>query len=651
VDRRDAGHTGTANLGRARRARMHHVGVGTWRPRGLDSGLSPAPRASTRAAHTRMHRRPLAAVLALPLLATGGVAAQEKTFQQGVEYRIEAALDEATGVLSGRARLVYTNRSPATLDSLYLHQHLNAFRPNSAWARRELEYGERRFTDLGPRDHAFERFRRVTLDGVEVRPAYPFAPDSTVAALPLAAPLPPGGTVTLVMDWDARLSTLPRRQGPPGRHHDFAQWYPRIAVYDHTGWAHHPLLPQGEFYGEFGSYDVTLDLAEDQVIGATGVAVEGDPGYRERVVGPAEPARAAAVPLGHLRGEPGSGRKRVRFVADTVHHFAWSVDPRFVHEFVLRTVIDDAGDSRRAPGIHVLYLPEDRDWVQVAARRTWEALTWMESMFGPYPWPQLTNLHRLEPGGTEFPMLVMNGSASEGLIVHEVVHQWLHGILANNEWREGWLDEGFTSFMTNWWFEERGNPGVWTATMQGLERLERADSIEVIDQPGPAFSSPRMYGAMTYSRASAVFRMLRELVGEETFRATLRAFHERHRLSHVTGRDFERVVGEVSGRDLGWFFDQWLRTTSRLDYGIAAATTRRVSGGRWETTVRVTWQGEAWMPVVLRVGTAERLLDTRERTQTVRVTTAERPEEVVLDPEWVLIDYDRSNNRVSLRAP
>jgi hypothetical protein len=585
-----------------------------------------------------------ALLLAAAALVAPALAAQEKTFQQGVEYTIEARLDEATDVLSGRARLVYTNRSGATLDSLYLHQHLNAFRPHSAWARHELTLGNRRFADLGPGEHAYERFRGVRVDGVEVRPAYPYAPDSTVAAIALPRPLAPGASATVVMDWDARLSTLPRRQGRAGRHYDFAQWYPRIAVYDHTGWAHHPLMPQGEFYGEFGRYDVTLDLAADQVVGATGIAVEGDPGYRERELGLGYGALPPAPALGHLPGEPEAGRKRIRYHADSVHHFAWSADPRYVHEFVARTVLDDAGSSRPAAGIHVLYLPEDTAWVDVAARRTREAMAWSESMFGPYPWPQITNLHRLEDGGTEFPMVIMDGSASEGLIVHEIVHQWLHGILANNEWREGWLDEGFTSFMTNWYFEQRGNENVWRGTMQSLERLERAGAAEVIDRPGTAFTTPQVYGAMTYNKTAAVFRMLREMVGEETFRRILRAYYDRHRLTHVTGRDFQRVASDVSGQDLGWFFDQWLRTTAQLDYGIAHASTRRSRGG-WETTVRVTRAGEAWMPVVLQVGAERRLLESRDRTQTVRVVTRERPAEVLLDPEWVLIDPDRSNNR------
>lgn len=591
----------------------------------------------------------IAPALALLLLASPAAAQGRAYFQQGVDYRIEATLDEDTDVLHGRARLRYTNRSPGALDTVYVHQHLNAFRPNSAWARRELQFGERRFTDLGPEQHAFERFTSVTVDGNAVRPAYPGAPDSTVAAIPLPRPLAPGASVTVLMDWDARLSTLPRRQGRQGRHFDFAQWYPRIAVYDRTGWAHHPLLPQGEFYGEFARYDVTLDVAADQVIGSTGVAVEGNPGYQHATLGLTyQPGPADG--LGLLAGGAAAGRKRVRFVADSVHHFGWSADPAFIHEFVERTVLEEAGGMHGVAGIHVLYLPGDTAWDQnAAARRTYDALTWLEGMFGRYPWPQLTNLHRLESGGTEFPMLVMNGSASEGLIVHEVTHQYLHGILANNEWREGWLDEGFTSFMVNWKREMQGDTAVWRGTMAALERLERTDSTEALGLPGAGFSSPRIYSAMTYTKASAVFRMLRELVGEQTFRRILREYYARHRLRHVTGEDFQRVAEEVSGRDLDWFFGQWIARTDRLDYGIARASVVRTGDGRWRTRVEVLRTGQAWMPVVLRVGDATRTLDSRARRQTVEVVTRTRPADAVLDPEWVLLDMDRSNNRAELR--
>lgn len=592
--------------------------------------------------------RPL---LAAALLLAAPAAAQQSAaphVRQGVDYRIEARLDEATDVLHGRARLRYTNRSGTALDTLYVHQHLNAFRPNSAWARRELEYGVTRFQELGPEEHAFERFGTVAVDGRAVRPVYPGAPDSTVAAIPLPSPLAPGQAVTVTMDWDARLSTVPRRQGRAGRHYDWAQWYPRIAVFDRRGWQQHPLLPQGEFYGEFGSYDVTLDLAADQVVGSTGVAVAGDPGYpvtaEERGVYPATQPEA----LGLLTGEAGAGRKRVRWRADDVIHFGWSADPTYRHDGVARFSLGDSGDRSELADIHVLYLPADTGWQGTVARRTLAALQWTQGKIGPYPWPQLTVVHRLESGGTEFPMLIMNGSSSEGLIVHETVHQWLHGILANNEWREGWLDEGFTSFMTNWYWEEKGQADVWNGTMEGLARLARADSLEAVSLPGAAYSSPRIYSAVTYTKASAVFRMLREMVGEETFTRILHEYYRRHRLQKVSREDFQRVAEEVSGRDLDWFWAQWIDRTDRLDYGVTDARTERAGRG-WRTTVQVLRLGEAWMPVTLQVGGATRTLDSRERVQTVTVVTPERPTEAVLDPRRVLIDMDWSNNRAPVR--
>ncbi|HKP77359.1 MAG TPA: M1 family metallopeptidase [Longimicrobiaceae bacterium] len=598
----------------------------------------------------------LTAAFAAALLAPVCARAQATApyFQQGVRYRIEARLDEDTHVLTGRARLTYVNHSRNSLDSIYVHQHLNAFRPNSAWARRELQFGQRRFQDLGPDDHAFERFTAITVDGQPARATYPLAPDSTVAAIPLPRRLAPGDTVTLLMDWTARLASVPRRQGRAGRHYDWAQWYPRIAVYDRGGWEAHPLLPQGEFYGEFASYDVTLDLPADQVVAATGVAVAGDPGWEITDADRRVYRRGGAVPLRLITSEtPDAGRKYVRFHAEDVHHFAWSIDPRYQHDRVTRLNLSEGGANQQPlPTIHVFYLPEDTAWANhVAARRTWEALTWLGGKMSPYPWPQLTNLHRLDSGGTEFPMVIMDANASEGLIVHETGHQWVHGILANNEWKEGWLDEGFTSFLTNWYFEEKNHAAgndtadVWRNTMQTLERFERTDSVQPIALPSEAFTNFRVYNLMTYTKPSAVLRMLREYLGTPTMERVLHEYSRRYQFKHVTGEDFRRVAEEVSGRPLGWFWDQWIRRTDKLDYSVASVRSRHLARGRWSTTVVVRRVGEAWMPVDVRVGDVTRSLTSRARRQTLVVTTATKPAEVMVDPRWILIDIDRANNR------
>jgi len=591
-----------------------------------------------------------AACLTLAGAAALGAQQDAPYFQQDVDYRIEATLDEEAQVLRGRARMRYTNNSPATLDTLWLHQHLNAFRPNSAWARRELQFGERRFQDLGPDDHAFERFGTVTIDGSAVRPVYPGAPDSTVVGLPLPRRLAPGQSVTVVMDWSARTSTLPRRQGRRGRHWDFAQWYPRIAVYDRGGWQTQPLMPQGEFYGEFARFDVTLDVAADQVIGATGVPVEGDPGwagaaavagtqpmYRRDAYG----AVGAAESLGTLSGAAATGRKRVRFVAEDVHHFAWSTNPDYIYE----------GGSHEDVAIHVLYQPGDTAWDEgVVVRRTADALAFFESVYGEYPWPQITNVHRIENGGTEFPMMQMNGSASEGLIVHETGHMWNMGILAANEWREGWMDEGMQSFLDSWYVEETRNlpaDQVWGRSMQGLAQMEARALTQPLALESEAFRDFQTYGAMTYSKPAAVIYMLRELIGEEAFRRGLRAFHDEHALRHVRGVDFFAAMEEASGQDLDWFYEQWFERTDRLDYGIGDVNVQQEGDG-WVTTVEVLRLEDAWMPVTLRVGESTVELTSRERRQTVDLRTRDRPAEAVLDPAMKLLDMDRANNTRTL---
>ncbi|MQA90501.1 MAG: hypothetical protein GEU90_09725 [Gemmatimonas sp.] len=588
----------------------------------------------------------LTALLALAMIPADSPA------QQGVEYRIEATLDETAEVLRGRAELRYTNNATVALDTLWLHQHLNAFRPNSAWAEHELELGETQFQDLGPDEHAFDRLGTVTVDGQTIQPIYLGTPDSTVVGFPLASPLAPGATALVRFDWTARPSTLPRRQGRRGRHYDFAQWYPRIAAYTDEGWQVQPLLPQGEFFGEFGTYDVTLDVAADQVIGATGVAVDGDPGWTAAAApGQTEPElqrdfypTVAEHSLGLLPEEVAADRKRVRWRAEDVHHFAWSTDPEFVYEGGVVERPDPIGGEIR---VHTLYLPEDDDWADgVALNRTIEALDWFQGMLGPYPWPQFTNLHRIESGGTEFPMMIMDGSPSEGLIVHETAHQFFHGILANNEFLEGWLDEGVASFLTDWYHEEGGNPDVWSGSMERIVQLEQRGQTQPIATPGADFVDPATYSAMTYTKTELVLRMLRRLIGEETMRSGLRTLYERHALQHITEADFRAAFEEEHGEDLDWFFDQWLHTTDQLDYSVASATTSPTASQTWTTTVEIERTGDAWMPADILIGEEAGVVDGEESRQVIEVESEQPPEEIILDPQGILIDIDPTNNRL-----
>lgn len=586
----------------------------------------------------------LAILLAQPAAPTGQAApAEQEYFQQGVHYTIEARLNEEAETLTGAATLRYTNNSPETLHELFLHLHLNAFRPDSRWAGAE-QREQFDFQSLEEPDFGYERLSSARIGDSDLEVSYPHEPDSTVVRLALPQSLEPGGSLTVRLDWEARPSTLCRRQCRRGRSFDFAQWYPRIAPFDAWGWQAHPLYPQGEFYGEFATYDVTLDLASDQVVGATGVPLQGNPGWAPGDGSPIQEAPLQrdwyAYPV--LHGSPGllpdavpAGRKRVRFYAEDVHHFAWTTSPDYRYEAAMH------GDV----AIHVLYRPGDFDWdLGAAANRTVRSLRWLESVFGPYPYPQLTNVHRLEGGGTEFPMVIMDGSASQGLITHETAHQYAHGILANNEWRDAWLDEGMASFLTNWFMEEHGIENVWTRAVDGVGQAEALGQKLPVATVSEDFPDFRTYGLNAYTKPSVVYYMLREHLGADVFRQGLQAYFAAKKLQHVSEADLIGAMESASGEDLGWFFDQWIHQTGALDYSFGEVEVEQLEDGSWRTRAEVEWSGAAWMPVVVQAGDQRQTLAGRDSVQAVEFMTRERPQALELDPERLLIDTDRSNN-------
>src|SRR5439155_23836745 len=239
-------------------------------------------------------------------------------WQQRITYTITATLDERAQRVRAHGTLTYVNNSPDTLREMYVHQYLNAFRPGSKWSEIDEREGRVRFQLLKDPDYGYERFTApVRVNGLVVAVEYPESPDSTVARFALPTPLAPRDSLVAVFEWDARPATVPRRQGRRGRQWDLAQWYPKVAVYDRGGWEFNALRPAGELYGEFGTYDVTLVVAQDQVVGSVGVPVSGDPGWSRAIRDGA--ARMAANAYDALPPAPtvdvAPGFKAVRFFA------------------------------------------------------------------------------------------------------------------------------------------------------------------------------------------------------------------------------------------------------------------------------------------------------------------------------------------------
>lgn len=619
-------------------------------------------------------------------------------WQQRANYTIVATLDERMHAVRASGSLNYVNKSPDTLRELWIHQHLNAFRPGSRWSATDEREGRTRFQNLTEPQFAYERFTSdPRVNGVAVKPEYPLSPDSTVVRLALPAPLAPSDSLTVEFAWNARPALLPRRQGRRERSYDFAQWYPKVAVYDRGGWKPNALVPAGEFYGEYGDFDVTLVLPNDEVVGATGVPVSGDPGWA-RAAAPGSPApRLASNAYGELPQAPhvvpGNGYRVVRFYARNVHHFAWSVSPGFRYEGT--TYVRAPTQAWRFPiwdtvSVHALYRADAQhdctvanadlrgeprfeatitncqsqsfsQWANgQALRYGLETLRWLEALYGDYPYPQLTMLKRIDGGGTEFPMMMQNGSASLGLTLHEGGHIYTYGILGNNEWQSGWMDEGLTSYQTSL---HNGEVQVILAarlaaanerdpshpsdislarirqSLDSTNEKQANDAMARLAQPigtrADLFSSFSAYNEAVYNRAETMYNALHDVLGEEAFQQFMRDYFARWQFRHVDRWAMQGSAERASGRSLAWFFDQWVNTVGTVDYALRQAVVRR-DGNGYVVTAQLSRIGTYRhpMPVGVRTSSGWTVVrsDPQRDVQTVSIRVADKPDAIWLDP-------------------
>ena len=206
-----------------------------------------------------------------------------------------------------------------------------------------------------------------------------------------------------------------------------------------------------------------------------------------------------------------------------------------------------------------------------------QGLEWLDGVFGKFAWPQISNVHRIEGGGTEFPMMIHDGSASQGLIVHELGHNYVMGILANNEWREGWLDEGFTSYQTTLFDEANGQFGGAAGDEAFLTGLDLDGTSEPASLQSEYYKDFTSYNISIYSRGEQFFHQLQYLVGDETMHRILRTYYDRWKLSTWTRKRSARWR-KRSRQDLTGFFAQGLHSTNLVDYSVGRVTRRRLGG-------------------------------------------------------------------------
>jgi len=573
-------------------------------------------------------------------------------WQQKVDYRMRARLLPEEKRMAGSETITYHNRSPDTLGEIWLNLPQNVFAPGNPRDR------------TAPVTGGFE-LERVVVQGTPVvlAPSRGAASLSTSERVELPHAIPPGGTAELNVDWSFVVPEGTFRMGREGTHvYYLAQWYPQVAVYDDlSGWARDPYLGDGEFYLEYGDFDVEITAPAGWLVSASGVLQNA-----EEVLTPQAVERLGTLArdrvthivakvdrdAGHATAAGGEeGTLTWHWVAENVRDFAWGASDQYVWDGTVAEYRADDG-TPRSSNIFTLYRPDRPNWDHSAeyARHAIET----HSRWYPYPYPHMTVNEGVIGGGMEYPMITIIGGgrtpiALYGVISHELAHMWWPMVVGSNERRYAWMDEGLASFA-----EDLATPDLFPNVDSGLNTMNGYLQIAGSDQETPSMRAADLYGPFgnrgtaSYGKPATVLRALRTILGPQVFDQAMRTYIRRWAYKHPGPLDFFRTFEDVAGRDLDWYFQPWMYTTRVLDQAVVGV--RPTDGG---AEVLLEDRGEIPMPVIVEVtsdagGRTRTMVPVdawHDRQATARVSITGNVTGVVLDPEQRFPDVDRGNNR------
>jgi len=585
-----------------------------------------------------------------------------KYWQQRADYKIAATLDPARNELRGRETIHYTNHSPDALPYLWLFVEQNLCAPNSI----TNQLNQPPLVFLGSTfDFSCQGFNggghleSLRIGGVDAkRTVY-----GTTMRIDLASPLAPGASIDIDAVW--HFNVPPQgggRMGHDGGLYEMAQWYPRMVVYDDVrGWNHEPYIGAGEFYLEYGNFDVSLTVPEAYIVAATGELTNP-----EQVLTRTQRTRLAAArksdkPVAIITADEAGNLDVVRpplaardrpvppltwhFTATNVRDFAFAAGPNF------------RWDASGYNGILIesLYRPSATKWPEVN-RMGREAIKYFSEQWYPYPWSHATTVEGpIE--GMEYPMLTFtpNSPAREDqqwVIAHEFGHEWFPMTVGSNERLFPWMDEGFNTFI------DLANAAKY------FQGTPYGDSIEVHPlhlyadhaKPGeeqPLITNPTQVRDLFwvgYQKPALMMQILRyEVLGKDRFDAAFREYVKAWAFKHPTPADFFRMMRDESGMDLDWFWRGWIYSTARLDQAVDSVASRADGG----SDVHLSNRGTMVMP-------AEISLTFADGSKTIvklpvemwnlgsqfvyRVPEKKRVTRAEVDPRHALPDIDRANN-------
>jgi hypothetical protein len=545
-----------------------------------------------------------------------------------VRYRLHARIDDTSGMVSGTAEIRYRHARSTAPTSLTLLLGHNGFRPGA----RSWPSGENDSRRAG----GFLRILDAYLGNTRVTLQWPDAPDSSRALLPLPQPLAAGDSVVIALRWEGRPPALPWSSQRHGRRLELIGWYPQVMDEGAGTTVPFPAL---------ATFLVELDVAQDQVIGGTGVPICGEPGWAGSAASPqtlitlqrdwyAVPRDPLATGARCQAAAP--DRKRLTWYAEDVTEVVYALSPTFRYE---------EGDFLTRP-VHALYeRGGERVWgAGLATRRTETALQWMLEMGGRYPWPHVTIVEGLGPPGKALPMVLVADVSSQAAILN------LQGLMLTEQVLLGGAREftvGSSAYLAGWFFEALGRQSDY-------RRIEREvldwdlDRSALRNEPltAPTSSSPC---ATTFCRRTEFmsYQLQRWAGSNETMRTLYRALYNRFLLRPTVPGAFQATAREFIDPNPDPLYPQVLRGTLN-DHAIGAARREPTGDGRWRTTAVVERRAPGRFPqtiwVVADSDTAVARAATLAPRETVTVFTRTRPRMVVLDPLAESHDWNMLNN-------
>ncbi len=614
-------------------------------------------------------------ILSMPksTLAQNPTTSSEPLSNRLVSYQMDVELDPGKKTIDGKQLLTWRNPDSQPVNELQFHLYLNAFRNEQSTFMKESGGSHRGFTAEGENPWGgidIERMQIVS-DGLTdstpltvegsvdltdritfIHPDDDNEEDMTVISIALPAPVGPGETITLDVDFTSRMPEIFARTGWERKANDslffmVAQWFPKLGVYEIPGqrylpadapsgkWSTHQFHSNSEFYADFGTYEVTITTPEAYEVGASGVLVD-------EIIA--------------------NGKRTVTYKAEDVHDFAWTTSGDFL-------VFEDAWQHVK---LRLLLQPEH----SAQAVRHFEAakigLEYFDKWVGPYPYTTLTLVDGVGgSNGMEYPTLITCGTvymlpawlrALEVVTIHEFGHQYFYGLLASNEAEEAWLDEGLNSYLELRIMDEAyGKGSVFnTPWMKVDDRdVQRLGYIANRPERGPIFQKSweyelnSDYGKASYAKPATVMKTLENYLGWEVLQEVMQTYYKEWRFRHPTTRDFIDVVERVSGRQLDWFFDQFIYGTAVVDYKVEDITVVPADDSDIITNqIHLSRLADGIFPQEIDILFDDGVLETVEwdGESKEKTMTFERPAsilEVHLDPHnKIMLDINQFNNRL-----